>query len=102
MPLAAKVFSFGCAALACALTPPLARAQSDPADLKAMAVPINRTPHQPWPGYGIYLGAGLLLTAGARAVSAAAPTPPPADCPGGTGAKAASKSLSAAMRASLH
>ena len=24
---------------------------------------INRTPQQPWPGYGIYLGNGLILTA---------------------------------------
>jgi hypothetical protein len=32
-------------------------------DLKFFAVHINRTPPQPWPGYGIYLGAGLVLTA---------------------------------------
>jgi hypothetical protein len=36
--------------------------QSD-ADLKTFAVHINRTPQQPWPGYGIYLGNGLILTA---------------------------------------
>ena len=63
MTLAAKVFSFGCAALTFALTPHLTWAQSDPADLKALAVHINRTPQQPWPGYGIYLGNGLILTA---------------------------------------
>ena len=33
------------------------------ADLKAFAVHINRTPQQPWPGYGVYLGNGLILTA---------------------------------------
>ena len=63
MTLAAKVFSFGCAALTFVLTPHPAWAQSDPADLKALAVHINRTPQQPWPGYGIYLGNGLILTA---------------------------------------
>jgi S1-C subfamily serine protease len=58
-----KVFNLGCAALAVALTPTVARAQSDEADLKAFAVHINRTPQQPWPGYGVYLGNGLILTA---------------------------------------
>ena len=32
-------------------------------DLKLFAVHINRTPPQPWPGYGVYLGNGLVLTA---------------------------------------
>ena len=32
-------------------------------DLTAFAVHINRTPQQPWPGYGVYLGNGLILTA---------------------------------------
>jgi len=32
-------------------------------DLKEYAVHINRTPPQPWPGYGIYLGNGLVVTA---------------------------------------
>jgi hypothetical protein len=43
----------------------LASAQTfpDDADLKLFAVHINRTPPQPWPGYGIYLGNGLILTA---------------------------------------
>ena len=43
----------------------LASAQPIPndADLKSFAVHINRTPPQPWPGYGVYLGAGLVLTA---------------------------------------
>jgi S1-C subfamily serine protease len=63
MRIATKVLSFGSAALAVALTPTLSRAQSDQADLKAFAVHINRTPQQPWPGYGIYLGNGLILTA---------------------------------------
>jgi S1-C subfamily serine protease len=63
MTVAVKVSSLGCAALAVALTPTLARAQSDQASLKAFAVHINRTPQQPWPGYGVYLGNGLILTA---------------------------------------
>jgi len=33
------------------------------ADLQPFAVHINRTPKQDWPGYGIYLGNGLVLTA---------------------------------------
>jgi hypothetical protein len=63
MSVAAKVLGVCYAALAVALTPTLGRAQSDRADLKALAVHINRTPQQPWPGYGIYLGNGLILTA---------------------------------------
>lgn len=35
----------------------------DDADLKLFAVHINRTPPQPWPGYGVYLGSGFILTA---------------------------------------
>ena len=46
-----------------ALTPTLSRAQSDHPDLTAFAVHINRTPQQSWPGYGVYLGNGLILTA---------------------------------------
>jgi len=63
MSVAATVLSLGCAALAIAFTPAGARAQSSDADLKQFAVHVNRTPKQPWPGYGIYLGAGLVLTA---------------------------------------
>src|SRR5579871_1631589 len=33
------------------------------ADLTTFAVHINLTPQQPWPGYGIYLGNGLVITA---------------------------------------
>jgi hypothetical protein len=40
-----------------------AQAFPNDADLKTFAVHINRTPQQPWPGYGIYLGNGLVLTA---------------------------------------
>jgi Trypsin-like peptidase domain len=61
--LAAKVLTLGCAALAVALAPSRAFAQSDEADLMSMSVHINRSPQQPWPGYGVYLGAGLVLTA---------------------------------------
>jgi hypothetical protein len=63
MSLAAKSLSLACAALTAALALVGARAQSVDADLKAFAVHINRTPRQPWPGYGIYLGNGLILTA---------------------------------------
>jgi hypothetical protein len=63
MTVAVKIFSLGCAALAVAAMPTLAWAQSDQASLKAFAVHINRTPQQPWPGYGVYLGNGLILTA---------------------------------------
>lgn len=63
MSVAAKILSLGCAVLAAALAPGGARAQSADADLKAFAVHVNRTPRQSWPGYGIYLGNGLILTA---------------------------------------
>ena len=63
MTIAANVLSLGCAALAVALMPAVAWAQSDPAGLQAFAVHINHTPRQPWPGYGVYLGNGLSLTA---------------------------------------
>ena len=32
-------------------------------DLSETAAHVNRTPKQPWPGYGVYLGNGLVLTA---------------------------------------
>jgi S1-C subfamily serine protease len=63
MVASVKAFGLGCAALAASLTPSLAWAQSDQASLTAFAVHINRTPQQPWPGYGVYLGNGLILTA---------------------------------------
>lgn len=63
MPPGAKVLGLGCAALAAALAPAPGRAQSDQASLATVAVHINRTPQQPWPGYGVYLGNGLILTA---------------------------------------
>jgi hypothetical protein len=63
MNVAVKVMRLGCAALAAALSPTGARAQSVEADLKSFAVHVNRTPQQSWPGYGIYLGNGLILTA---------------------------------------
>jgi hypothetical protein len=40
-----------------------AQALPDDADLISFAVHINRTPPQSWPGYGVYLGNGLILTA---------------------------------------
>ena len=63
MTLGSKVLSLGCVLLAVALMPTLGRAQSDPAGLSPLAVHINRTPKQSWPGYGVYLGNGLVLTA---------------------------------------
>ena len=70
-----RVFCLIGAGLAVALQPTLARAQSDPADLTAFAVHINRTPQQGWPGYGVYLGNGLILTA-AHVVGPVAETKP--------------------------
>jgi S1-C subfamily serine protease len=63
MTLRSTVLAVGWAAMAVALTPTLTSAQSDPSGLTALAVHINRTPKQSWPGYGIYLGNGLVLTA---------------------------------------
>ncbi|HEY1453245.1 MAG TPA: trypsin-like peptidase domain-containing protein [Roseiarcus sp.] len=63
MNVAVKVMRLGCVALAAALASTGARAQSADADLKSFAVHVNRTPQQSWPGYGIYLGNGLILTA---------------------------------------
>jgi hypothetical protein len=44
---------------------PSAAAPGAPQDdaLRPYAVHIDRTPKQPWPGYGVYLGNGLFLTA---------------------------------------
>ena len=38
-------------------------ARSNDGDLRVYAVHINRTPQQAWPGYGVYLGNGLFITA---------------------------------------
>ena len=57
------MFSACFIALAVVLSPLPAIAQSDQTELTALSVHINRTPQQPWPGYGIYLGNGLILTA---------------------------------------
>jgi hypothetical protein len=45
--------------------PGAVRALDDPGDtdLLAFSAHVNRTPKQPWPGYGVYLGNGLVLTA---------------------------------------
>ena len=57
---------FGCAlaaaGLASAVGPP-AFAQIAAAELVPYAVNVDRTPKQAWPGYGIYLGEGYVLTA---------------------------------------
>ncbi len=52
-----------------------ALAQSPDDSLTRYAVNINRTPQQPWPGYGIYLGKGLVITA-AHVVGHASQTKP--------------------------
>jgi hypothetical protein len=57
-----KVLSIGCILFAM-LVSASAQAQSGGLPLTAFAVHINRTPKQSWPGYGIYLGNGLILTA---------------------------------------
>ena len=56
LALAVTVSFFG---VGDALSQPL----SGDADLKFFAVHINRTPQQPWPGYGVYLGNGFVITA---------------------------------------
>ena len=63
MTFGIKILTLGCAALAVVVAPASGLAQSDEVDLKSFAVHVNRTPRQPWPGYGIYLGNGLILTA---------------------------------------
>ena len=63
MSTALKTLSLCCVAAAVALASAEARAQSTDADLQPFAVHVNRTPRQTWPGYGIYLGNGLILTA---------------------------------------
>src|SRR5262245_56364343 len=55
----------------------LSFAHADPADdsLRLYAFNILQAPPQPWPGYGIYLGRGLVITA-AHVVGSAARTKP--------------------------
>jgi Trypsin-like peptidase domain len=71
-------FAIGFCLAAAALLPlGFAHAQTDPADdsLRLYAVNIVQDPPQPWPGYGIYLGKGLVITA-AHVVGSAAHTKP--------------------------
>ena len=56
-------FGLAFAATLVVTAPPFAQNSSDDADLKEFAVHVNRTPRQRWPGYGIYLGNGLVITA---------------------------------------
>jgi hypothetical protein len=63
MAFATKLLTLGWLTLAAVVAPAPVQAQSDEVDLKLFAVHVNRTPQQPWPGYGIYLGNGLVLTA---------------------------------------
>jgi S1-C subfamily serine protease len=66
-----------CLAAAALLPLGFAHAQTHPADdsLRFYAVNIVQHPPQPWTGYGIYLGKGLILTA-AHVVGSAARTKP--------------------------
>jgi Trypsin-like peptidase domain len=71
-------FAIGFCLAAAALLPlGFAHAQTDPADdsLRLYAVNIVQDPPQPWPGYGIYLGKGVVITA-AHVVGSAARTKP--------------------------
>src|SRR6266540_926878 len=71
-------FAIGFCLTAAALLPlGFAHAQTDPAadSLRLYAVNIVQDPPQPWPGYGIYLGKGLVITA-AHVVGSAARTKP--------------------------
>jgi S1-C subfamily serine protease len=63
--LANMFLRIGFALIAVCMAPAHAspQAATDDADLQSFAAHINRTPAQAWPGYGIYLGNGLVLTA---------------------------------------
>jgi len=62
--LASALLRLGLAGVfACVSSLAPAQGLSSDGDLKMFAVHINRTPPQPWPGYGVYLGNGLVLTA---------------------------------------
>jgi Trypsin-like peptidase domain len=54
---------FAVAVVCSAASQASAKSASDDAALEPFAVHINRTPKQAWPGYGMYLGNGLVLTA---------------------------------------
>jgi len=49
--------------LSCLAPEASAQVGAQDTDLQLFAVHVNRTPKQDWPGYGIYLGNGLVLTA---------------------------------------
>ena len=63
MRLAFVRFGLALAATLVVTAPAFAQNSSVDADLKEFAVHVNRTPRQHWPGYGIYLGNGLIITA---------------------------------------
>jgi hypothetical protein len=63
MRSAHKVLSLALAVAAAWLAPASAQMASEGVDLRSFAVHINRTPKQPWPGYGVYLGNGIVITA---------------------------------------
>ncbi len=54
---------FGASALSQSGAEPLAPTLENDAALKVFSVHIDHTPKQPWPGNGIYLGNGYVLTA---------------------------------------
>ncbi|MCW6510374.1 serine protease [Lichenifustis flavocetrariae] len=61
--LARVARSIRVAMLGVAVTAPAAAETSPAIDVKALAVNVQRTPAQTWPGYGIYLGNGFVVTA---------------------------------------
>ena len=63
MQWASMRLAFAVAVLVCGLAGALSQPLSGDADFKFFAVHINRTPQQPWPGYGVYLGNGFVITA---------------------------------------
>jgi S1-C subfamily serine protease len=67
--------SFGFIIITAAILSVTTHAQGPDDSLKIYAVNILRTPKQPWPGYGIYLGKGLVITA-AHVVGHASETNP--------------------------
>ena len=63
MNIAAKALSLGCAVLAAALAPTGRGRNPVTPTSSPLRCTSTARPSKPWPGYGIYLGNGLILTA---------------------------------------
>ena len=63
MHRASMRLAFAVTVSVCGFADALSQPLSGDGDLKFFAVHINRTPQQPWPGYGVYLGNGFVITA---------------------------------------